>query len=84
MIYKQCFMTHSTKEKCYEQVDVDNCFGHIMDDDVWCPKHAEIGKAYLKAVEIINKQKELEKQKRLLLQELQKPLRHVREHGIIL
>lgn len=84
MIIKPCFMKYSSKEKCKELVDVDNGFGHVMDDEVWCEKHKEIGQAYLKSVEIIKKQQDLTIQERKLSDELQKPLRFVRDNGIIL
>jgi hypothetical protein len=77
-------MSYSTKNKCYEQVDVDNCFGTIMDDDIWCNKHQAIGRAYKLACDIIDKQQVLEKQERKLSEELQKPLRLVRDSGLML
>lgn len=45
---------------CKEPVDVDNCFGHIDDEDVYCEKHGNLGRIKKEFLDTENKIKVLQ------------------------
>lgn len=47
---------------CKTPVDVDNGFGHISNNDVYCEKHGELGRIEREYVNVITKMKLMEKE----------------------